>query len=267
MIRLVAFDLDGTLMGADQQISVRVRQAVAQTQARGVIVTLATGRMFSATRTFAEDLGITAPLLCCQGGWIQAREGEVLHRIALPTPVARAALALGETHGWQAVVYANGRLFVREMLHADAFYAGLLGAPDLGTAWADVLTTYSVDKVLFVAEPDQIPAMGKLLNQHFAEEAEVIQSHSMFIEVIPQGVSKGNALAWLADHCGIAQQEVLAAGDQENDLSMVQWAGVGVAMGNAIPKLKQAATWVAPSVAEDGVAALLERFVLEGEFA
>jgi len=253
-------------MDADQRISPRVRQALAQTQARGVIVTLATGRMFSATREFAEDLGITAPLLCCQGGWIQARGGEVLHRIALPTSVAQAALNLGEAMGWQAVIYADGRLFVRDSSHSNAFYTGLLGVPDAGVAWDDVVTTHVVDKVLFVAEPDQIPAMGRLLNQHFAEEAEVIQSHSMFIEVIPQGVSKGNALAWLADHYEIAQPDVLAAGDQENDLSMVQWAGVGVAMGNAIPKLKQAATWVAPSVAEDGVAALLERFVLEGEF-
>ncbi|MBN2003866.1 MAG: HAD family phosphatase [Anaerolineae bacterium] len=254
-------------MDADQRISDRVRQALAETLARGVIVTLATGRMFSATRSFAEDLGITAPLLCCQGGWIQARGGEVLHRIALPTSVAEVALALGESHGWETVVYADGQLFARETLHSDAFYAGLLGVPNSKKTWAEVMANHVVDKVLYVAEPDQIPAIGKVLNQHFAEAAEVIQSHSRFIEVIPQGVSKGNALAWLAAHYGIAQQDVLAVGDQENDLSMVQWAGVGVAMGNAIPKLKQTATWVAPSVTEDGTAALLERFVLEGEFA
>jgi len=80
--------------------------------------------------------------------------------------------------------------------------------------------------------------------------------------VVPQGVDKGKGLAWLADHLGIPQASVMAVGDQENDLAMVRWAGIGVAMGNAIPALQRAADWVAPPLDEEGAAAALERFIL-----
>ncbi|HNT74784.1 MAG TPA: Cof-type HAD-IIB family hydrolase [Anaerolineae bacterium] len=263
MIRLAAFDLDGTLMGADQQIRPRVQEAVRQALARGVIVTLATGRMFSGAAPFAQQLNITAPLICYQGGWIQALGGEVLHRVTLPTPVAAAAVQLADARGWHTVLYADGRLYIQSWAYPVSFYAGLLGEDIIvNVPWEEILARHTVDKVLFVAEPEHIPAMTLVLNQQFAPQSEVVQSHKFFVEIVPQGVNKGRALEWLARHLGIPQEETLSAGDQQNDLSMVQWAGVGVAMGNAIPEVLHAANWVAPPVTEDGAAVLLEKFVL-----
>lgn len=251
-------------MGDDWHIRPRVQAAIARTQARGVIVTLATGRMFTDATPFAQQLGITAPLICYQGGWIQAIGGEVLHRVSLPAPVAEAAVQLGDARGWHTVLYADGQLYVPKPTYPTSFYEGLLGGEFVvNVPWAEILAQHTVDKVLFVAEPADIPAIAVILNQQFATQAEVVQSHKFFIEVVPRGVNKGAALAWLAQHLGIAQAETLAAGDQHNDLAMVQWAGVGVAMGNAIPEVQQAADWVAPSLSEDGAAVLLERFVLQ----
>jgi len=265
MIRLAAFDLDGTLMGTDQKIRPRVLEAVTRAQAQGVIVTLATGRMFSATVRFARELYVTAPLLCYQGGWIQALDGPVLRRIALPAPAAQAAIALGEAEGWHTLLYADGQLFVHEFLHPVAFYDALLGSGVIvGQSWETILAAHEVDKVLYVAEPEQIPAMAEVLQRRFAGVAEIVRSHARFIEVVPLGADKGSALAWLAQHFGVQQENVLAAGDQENDLTMIQWAGVGVAMGNATPSVKKIADWIAPPVTEDGAATLLERFVLNG---
>ena len=263
MIRLAAFDLDGTLMGADQRIRPRVKQAIAQAQDQGVIVTLATGRMFFATLPFARELKITAPLICYQGGWIQAPDADVMHRVPLPKDLARAAINLATTEGWHTVLYANGQLFVRELLYPIAFYDALLGpGVTVGKPWEAILATHTTDKVLFVAEPERIPAIAPVLNARFTGLADIVQSHAMFIEVVPKGVDKGTALAWLAQHFGIPRASVLAAGDQENDLAMVEWAGVGVAMGNAVPDVKDAATWIAPPVTEDGAVAILEQFIL-----
>lgn len=265
MIRLAAFDLDGTLMGADQKIRPRVRQAVAQAQDEGVIVTLATGRMIAATERFARELNVTAPLLCYQGGWIQALDGPVLRRITLPATAARAALELGEAQGWHILLYAEGQLFVREFLYPVAFYDALLGSGVIvGQPWESILAAHEVDKVLYVAEPEAIPAMATLLQRRFAGLAEIVRSHAMFIEVVPLGVDKGSALAWLAQHFGVPRDEVLAAGDQENDLTMIQWAGIGVAMGNATLPVQKVADWIAPPVTEDGAVTILERFVLKG---
>ncbi len=265
MIRLAAFDLDGTLMGTDQKIRPRVLEAVARAQAQGVIVTLATGRMFTATERFARELDIAAPLLCYQGGWIQALDGPVLRRIVLPAPAARAAIALGEAEGWHTLLYADGQLFVREFLHPVSFYDALLGSGVIvGEPWEAILAAHEVDKVLYVAQPEHIPAMADRLQARFEGLAEIVRSHARFIEVVPLGVDKGSALAWLAQHYGVAREEVLAAGDQENDITMIEWAGVGVAMGNATPTVSKVADWIAPPVTEDGAAVLIERFMLDG---
>ena len=265
MIHLIAFDLDGTLMGSDQIISPRVAQAIALTQAQGVTVTLATGRMFSATLPFAQQLNITAPLICYQGGWIQARAGEILHRISLPPVQAEAAIHLGQSRGWHTVLYADGKLFIHEMAYPETLYHSLLGSDlTVGRPWADILAEHTVDKVLYVADPPQIPQIAATLTAHFGSAADVVQSHKLFVEVVPRGVDKGRALAWLAQYLGIPQHAVLAAGDQGNDVSMVRWAGVGVAIGNAIAEVQQVADWVAPPVTEDGAAVTLEHFVLNG---
>ncbi len=266
-VRLAAFDLDGTLMGADMQIRPRVRHAIARAQERGVVVTLATGRMFEAALPFARTLNVTAPLICYQGGWIQAPgDAEPRYRVPLATPLARAGVELGEAQGWHIVLYADARIYVRELLYPREFYVDLLGpALSVGEPWDEILEVHTSDKVLFVGEPEAIPGMSAILREHVGAEADVIRSHANFVEIVPRGVDKGRALAWLAEHMGIARENVLAAGDQENDLAMVRWAGLGVAMGNAISSVQRAARWVGPSLEEDGVAVALERFVLGEE--
>lgn len=264
MIRLAAFDLDGTLMGADQIVSPRVRQAIAEAQRREIVVTLATGRMFAATRAFAEDLGITAPLICYQGGWVQAlTDDEPQHRISLSQEIAQKTLALAQDQGWHTVLYADGHVYLREKLYDPSFYERLLGADiTVGRPWMEILAAHMPDKVLFIAESEAIPEMAQTLKHYFEGAAEIVRSHEKFIEVVPLGANKGAALAWLALHLRIPQSAVMAVGDQENDLSMVAWAGVGVAMGNATPQVQAAADWIAPPLSQDGAAAALERFGL-----
>lgn len=265
-VRLVALDLDGTLMGHDLIIRPRVRQAIAQIQAQGVHVTLATGRMFSATAPFAQQLDVDTPLICYQGAWVQALKAPVLHRTPLPLDHARAALALGRAQMWHTVLYADGRLFIDAMVHSRSFYETLLGPePTVEPHLERVLDARSADKVLFVADSAEIPMMARTLHATFDGKAEVVQSHAQFVEVVPQGVDKGQALAWLASRLAVPREAVMAVGDQQNDLQMIEWAGIGVAMGNAVPSVRQAADWIAPSLQDDGAAVALERFVLRKE--
>ena len=264
-IALVALDLDGTLMGGDLQISPRVCEVVQAVQRLGIITTLATGRMYTAALPFAHRLGITAPLICYQGGWIQASGGDVLHRQTLPKMLAKSAIALGTDHNWHTVLYADGVITVEEMLYPATFYERLLG-PDIlvNSDLNTVLEVQTADKVLFVAEPEDIPAVAEILTSHFDGKAEVVQSHRMLIEIVPKYVNKGRALAWLASHFSIPQNAVLAIGDQENDVPMLSWAGLGIAMGNAVPAARHVADWIAPTLEDDGVAVALECFVLKG---
>ncbi len=263
MIRLIAFDLDGTLMDSHQVIRPEVRLAIAATLERGVIITLATGRMFSATAPFARSLGLTAPLICYQGGWIQAPDGPVLYRAALPDTEARRAIELGAALGWHTALFVEGQLYIDAERYPRRYYEQMLGPdPIVESDLASLLPGHTADKVLYIADPEAIPAITARLTSEFGTAADVIQSHANFIEVVPKGVSKGNALAWLAKRIDIPREAVLAAGDQHNDLSMISWAGTGVAIGNAVDEVIAAATWVAPPLEAGGAAAILERYVL-----
>ena len=98
------------------------------------------------------------------------------------------------------------------------------------------------------------------LKRAFAGRLQIMRSHPYFVEATPEHVDKGKGLALVARKLGITREAVIAVGDNENDLAMVQWAGLGVAMGNASDAVKDAAAWIAPTVADDGVAAVVERF-------
>ncbi len=267
MIRLIACDLDGTLMGEGQRITPAVRAAVAEAQAAGVQVTVATGRMFAATVPFARELGITAPLICYQGGWIQAPDDpQPRFRRTLPRPIAGRVLEASARLGWHTVLYADGRIFLRELQESPAFYDALLGEDwAIVEGWETVLRRHQVDKVLFVAEAEAIPAMEAQLRRWVGEAATVVRSHARFVEVVPAGVDKGRGLAWLAASLNIPREAVMAIGDRENDLPMLRWAGLGVAMGNAPAQVKAAADWIAPPVEADGAAVAIRRVLQEGE--
>ncbi|MFW6115429.1 MAG: Cof-type HAD-IIB family hydrolase [Chloroflexota bacterium] len=264
MIELVALDVDGTLIDEGMTIPARVREAVIRVQEQGVTATLATGRMLEAALPFARELQISAPLICYQGALIQGPDAEEpLHWATMAPEIVREALAWGGERGWHAVLYAKNALFVSEKRYPESFYRDLLGE---NLHWVDdlasVLDHRDPVKFLFIAAPREADEIEAAMRQRFAERMEIVRSHGSFVEGNPPGASKGDALQRLANHLGVARDRVMAVGDQGNDVSMLEWAGIGVAMGNASPEAKAAADWIAPPFSEHGAAVALERFIL-----
>jgi Cof subfamily protein (haloacid dehalogenase superfamily) len=265
MIRLLALDLDGTLMDDSMVIrSARVRRAISAAQTRGVVVTLATGRMYDFAVPFARDLGIIAPLICYQGGLIQSPDADVpLYRATMEPALMRQVLEWQAQRGYHFVLYADDAAFLDEQRHPETFYHHMLGER---LVWVDdffsVLEQHDPVKFLVFVEPHEANHVAAELRQRFDGQMELTRSHAIILEGNPLGVSKGDALQRLAAHLNVPQAQVMAVGDQDNDTSMIAWAGLGVAMGNGSPVAKAAADWVAPSVAEDGAAVAIERFVL-----
>jgi Cof subfamily protein (haloacid dehalogenase superfamily) len=267
VIRLLALDLDGTLMGDDMVISANVRRAIAAAHERNVVVTLATGRMLDFVLPFARHLGITAPLICYQGGLIQAPDSDVpLYQATMGRVLVREVLVWQarrrQAHDeWQMALYADDAVFITERRYPERVYRDFLGQK---LVWVDdlfsVIEKYEPIKLAVFAEPHEADGIEAELRQVFGDRMEVIRSHAMFVEANPLGVSKGDALRRLAAHMGIPQTQVMAVGDQGNDATMIAWAGVGVAMGDGSPAAKAVADWVAPPLAEDGAAVAIERF-------
>ncbi len=264
MIRLVALDLDGTLMGDDRVITPRVRLAINAAQKQGTVVTLATGRMFSFLVPIARELGITAPLICYQGGLIQAADSTApIYRATMDVALVREVLAWQTQRNLHIVLYADDAVFLTEHLHSIEFYQHMLGE---NLIWVgslnSVLERHQPIKFIIFVEPEEADALKEELQTLFGARLEITRSHALIVEGNPLGVSKGDALRRLADYMHIPRSQVMAVGDQDNDIPMLEWAGIGVAMGNASPGLKAIADWIAPPLQEDGAAVALERFVL-----
>jgi Cof subfamily protein (haloacid dehalogenase superfamily) len=260
--RLLALDLDGTLMGLTFQFSPRVKRAIARAHHGGIAVTLATGRSPISARPFAKELDIRAPLICYQGGLIADREGSVLHHAALDRRLAAEVIELAQSRDWHVSLYVDGAFYLTELRRPLSFYEGLLNPTVYRVPNLAALLDRDPDKVLIIADGNGDEILAGL-HERFDGQMHIVRSHDLFMEASPLGIDKGSGLAWLAEHLGVPQAQVMAVGDQDNDAPMIAWAGLGVAMGNGSPACKAAADWIAPSLEEDGAAVAIERFALD----
>ncbi len=269
-ISLLAFDLDGTVLSEQFVISPRVIAAIQAAKARGVRVTIATGRPPGVTLPYAEMIGVNAPILCLQGGLVyDTTTRHTLRHLRLPHQLACELVELERAYPqWQAVAYLNGSMFISSKRYDDAFYESLLGKDySLHTDVCGALAGDDPDKVLFIIDPPDAAAILEVLGRLVGARASVVQSHARFVEVNPLGATKGAGLAWLAQYLGLTRGHVMAIGDQDNDASMIAWAGIGVAMGNGSPAAHAVADWIAPPIHEDGAAVAIERFILGAQGA
>lgn len=264
MIRLVALDLDQTLFGPDLIISQRVRDTVRRVVEGGVWVTLATGREAKLAARFAGELGLSTPVIAAQGGCIYDHLSDrVLHDVRLPAEVLPYILEGAKRYAWHIHFEMFDRLFFpAHSNHPEALFELLRYSN-----WARVgnlLTDMPEPPHKLIVTLDDPADRGRVLAELkgvMGGRMSFVASHPHLVEGLPPGVGKHHGLAWLAGNLGLGAAAVMAVGDSDADVPMLRWAGVGVAMGNAPPSVQAVATWVAPSVEEDGVAAALDRFV------
>jgi Cof subfamily protein (haloacid dehalogenase superfamily) len=264
MIRLIALDLDQTIFGIDLVASSRVREAIASAQKAGVTVTIATGREPTLTSRVAGELNVTAPIICTQGGCIyDPVKGRVLHEQRLPKETISRIVGAAKRHGWNIHFEVTGQMyFPKESNHSPVVFELLRYSN-----WArvvDLLRDMPELPSKVVVTLDNVEDRDKVISQMEAELGDcltILASHPHLVEGPPKGVHKGHGLAWLARHLNVAQADVMAIGDSDADVPMIEWAGVGVAMGNSTERVKAAADWVAPGLEEDGAAVAIEKFV------
>ena len=268
-IRLLALDIDGTLVGDSLVIGPRTRRAVRAASARGVAVSLVTGRMVSSAMRFARELELTAPIVGYQGGLIReipppdsTRLGRLLVHTPLAAAVARDVLVWTREHGLDPHVNHLERFILRADDPRADDYSAFMGAraelvPDIVEA-----TTHPVTKILAVGEPPLPLELARPARARFAGRADVTISHPRFLEFVAPGVSKGRAIRYLSRRLGVPLAATMAIGDQWNDLEMLAEVGHGAAMPTAPLAVRSVARYVAPPVADEGVAAMIEALVL-----
>lgn len=282
--KLLVIDIDGTLITTDMQITNATRQAIEDAQSQGVVVTLATGRCYHSALNYAHKLKIDSPLICANGGIIVSRAGKILQESTLPAPVAVSLLDKMRRNDLIVQAYHREGVYTAGPRPSRFQYVNMI----CGNMFSPSHLLYSLReyKRCAVTHNNDLPrlidqgqvAVHKLFCAGSREKQDYIQAQAveaglmadyylgyrglMFLELMADQVSKGNALRVLARYLGFSLKETVAVGDNLNDLSMINVAGLGVAMGNGRSQLKQAADYTTLSNDEDGIAALIYEKIL-----
>jgi hydroxymethylpyrimidine pyrophosphatase-like HAD family hydrolase len=273
-IRLVALDIDGTLLRGDKTVSPRTRLAIDRARAGGVRLVLVTGRRHPSARRVAEGLGGEVQLVLHNGALV-VEDGGVVRCRPLPRAAALRAIAAGRAAGVEPVLHcgAGGEGWL--LVDAAARPSGLVGYY-LERSRAEVRVVPDLVAAVDAEEPIQImfggertemealrPALGVALGSEARIERTVYPATGVvLLDVLHPAVGKAEALVFLQERWGIAPSETLAIGDNWNDREMVERAGLGFVMGNADPELLALGLPVLPTNDEDGVARAIEEHVL-----
>lgn len=272
MYKLLAFDYDGTAAIDGQLPTERVRRAVAAACARGAILVLATGRPYDSAARYAQALGLDTPVICFQGAMVRELSGDRRTLFVEPSPAdaMQEVLTLADERGLELTLYGEKRMYGLPRGRPASFYEQWFGMEmqfvnSYSEMW-NVLAGLGRPplKGLFIGDPETNDSFRSELGQRFTGRLSVVRSHDMFVEVHSTEASKGHGLRFLAQYYGVSQSDTIAVGDSGNDCSMIEWAGLGVAMANASSEALAVADVVAPSVTEDGLADVIERYILSG---
>lgn len=264
MIRLVAFDLDGTLIGRDLKISKGVADAVERMREAEIRGCLVTGRMYRAALPFARELHFEAPLICYQGAAIvDPMSDEVLYDEPLLNDVVRELIALTERDGMHLQLYRNDEYYCEARNRFSDLYASLaMTEPVVVPSLREAFAYSPATKGVVVADPEVAATYAKRLEEALSGRAYVTRSLPEFVEVLDPRVDKGTALGFVARRLGVPLEATAAIGDSWNDAPLLRAAGLGIAMGSAPAELRAAAAAVVGDVHHDGVAEAIERYVL-----
>lgn len=269
-IQLLVLDIDGTIAGVSNEIREPIKQAVQAAQANGIQVAIATGRMYCSALRFHHAIGATLPLMAYQGALIKDPKTDQVHRHWTMAPHLVAALldyceqpALRDQ--LSVHLYIDDQLYVRELTPDSKDYGYRTSVIPIPVGDLRSLLDQEPTKVLALGDDPVLMdrVLAELRDRHPADELYLTKSVPIFVEATNPLVNKGTAVQYLAeDYLGIQPENVMVIGDNFNDLEMIQYAGIGVAMGNAPEAVKAAADWVTLGVEANGAAVAIAEFLL-----
>ncbi|ATD54507.1 sugar-phosphatase [Clostridium chauvoei] len=267
MYKLIALDMDGTLLREDKSISERTKLAIQKAREKGVTVVLATGRPIEGVSRYLEILDMYR-----DNDYVLSYNGALVQKTKSKEVVSKVSLKGQDVHDLYKLSKENG-----VNIHAFSEIQGLI-TPKISKYTEVEATINGIDvsekdfnsidkeeviaKIMMIDEPEILAPATENLPKEIYEKYTVVRSTPYFLEFLNKDANKGTGLELLAKHLGIKREEVIAMGDAGNDLHMIEYAGLGVAMGNSFEEVKEAADYITATNEEDGVAKVIEEFVL-----
>ena len=267
--RLLALDIDGTIQDhqTDTPLTERTKRAIARVMDTGAGVTLATSRVYSSSLPFSRALGLTLPIICYQGALTSNPvTHEIVRETPVPLPLAHRLIRFLETRGLNPEVFVRDHFYVQEMTDDVRRSEQVLNIK------AELVTDLVQDihdpptKIIVTGDAELIGGVTSMVESHFNGDIAAMHTYDYLCEIGHPDGSKGAALSHLAESLRVKREEVVAVGDGPNDVDMILWAGLGVAMGNAPEQIKSSADRVTLPASDHGLAILLEALLSENRF-
>ncbi len=275
--RLIATDMDGTLLNDDKAVSPATVAALKEAMEKGILVTVCTGRNITGISEFRKIINPNGPIICNNGAIIMSADGKsTLYNRVMDSKDARDVYELGMSLGTTLLIWCDNVFYTNVLNDKSYGYKKYSGMDPVLLEDFDSLLEKGITKILYCGEPDEVNAYLEKVNSLRLNRAERISENNdgstaflrnttnckslpIFLEFFNSEVSKGNALKFIAEYCGFSTDEMIAFGDGMNDYSMIETAGYGVAMENACDEIKKIADFVTLSNNEDGIAYALNR--------
>ena len=259
-IKMVISDVDGTLCPIYGRPNEKTIQTVHKLTQLGIKMVIATGRMYKAAKYIADDLNIDTPIVCYQGAMIRD-EKEVYFEQNVPKETVFEIIDHLRNYGAHINLYMRDRLIVE---NDDKYIKEYAGDRDINYEVVDDLKSvaeYATKMLAIHEDADKVTFIRDEMQKNYPA-LNIVKSTDYYCEFVNPKADKGYALQFLGEKWGIKKEEILAIGDQDNDIQMLQAAGIGVAMGNGSKNIKKIADYICPSVDETGFVDAIEKFVL-----
>lgn len=273
--KMVCIDMDGTLLGKRKSISEESKKVIKEVASRGVQVVITTGRLYNNAAYYSELVGASAAVIAGNGAVIrEKRSNEIIFKSKIDESICKKLLKIADRCGVVLHLHTIDKILTNSYISNLITRVVLPGIKskefsiDVETIkgeknWSKALEKYRDDItkcIMFSICPEKTEKFRKELDN--INGIVYYCSGNRSIEINAHGISKGNGVKILAEHYGIKREEIICIGDNENDISMIEYAGLGIAMGNAIDKLKDKANYITDTNINDGVRKALEKFIL-----
>ena len=266
-VKVLVVDVDGTLVNSKKQITEPVRRALIRVQEAGVKVVIASGRSVPGVMLMADKVDLAkygGYILTCNGARItNVQTGEIIHDVCLPEELIPEIHEFAKAHDINIMTYHNNQI-VAETTECPYINLDAVGCK-IDIHKVEDFTkevTYPVNKCLLTGDPARMAAIEEAGKKQFDGRISVYRSEEFYLEMMPLGVDKAFGLAALLKYLDCDRSELICCGDGFNDISMIEFAGLGVAMANATEEVRSHADYVAPSCDEDGLCDVIKRYVL-----
>ena len=262
-IKLIALDLDGTLLTSDKTITTRTKDILARVMARGVTVTVATGRMLRSALHFTRLIASDAPVICCNGGYVGKAEGEPVFARYFDPMLTREFLTFAYTRNWYVNWYSGMEIYAPE--YREEYFTAYRTTAHfkVNGVGSDYLRyTEHVPQFVLREMDTGIGAYVRAVQEHFGDRLVPQQNTGTSVDINPPGVNKAVGVKALADAMGLSLDEVMVAGDADNDYEMLAMGAFSVVPENGLAGAKERARYITASNDANGIALAIEKFVL-----